>query len=353
MSVISATASIDERIKWLRERNETFSELFCNPDQSGSRRLYRAKHPTAILASKCMDGRIHIPVMTEIPLGIITPLRSLGGYFDLGWPLLGEVMNDWVEYNVRHGNRCLVLVTYHYSKSSEHRGCAGFNYDTRSAHDFTWKFKEQIERVYGVGHSVVYPVIVGIETDEDAFTLISRKGEIKLIDCLNSSEAELKSMLEEHYPDMDAVVLSDLLPLVVGNISHVKAILANHRPVIEIEHKEWVLGLGRGFDWLHEPNLALIVGPYSPDLAEPIIKALGIIKSNMDNGKISDDGFVLLTSTPYRNSTGFEKTKAIEKAKFLSKFAFDVAKKHYPDMAEKMKQLTVILNENSRKFTEL
>ena len=25
--------------------------------------------------------------------------------------------------------------------------------------------------------------------------------------------------------------------------------------------------LGRGFDWLHVPNVALIIGPYSPDLA--------------------------------------------------------------------------------------
>ena len=44
-------------------------------------------------------------------------------------------------------------------------------------------------------------------------------------------------------------------------------------------------------DWLHMPNLALIIGPYSPDLAEPIRKAAGIIEANMKNYRIPDDGF--------------------------------------------------------------
>ena len=44
--------------------------------------------------------------------------------------------------------------------------------------------------------------------------------------------------------------------------------------------------LGRGFDFLHTPNLALIIGPYSPDLADPLRKAAGIIQSNMEAGRI-------------------------------------------------------------------
>lgn len=56
---------------------------------------------------------------------------------------------------------------------------------------------------------------------------------------------------------------------------------------------------GRDFDWLHMPNLALIIGPYSPDLADPIRKAAGIIEPTMRSGRIPDDGFLLLASSPY------------------------------------------------------
>ena len=59
------------------------------------------------------------------------------------------------------------------------------------------------------------------------------------------------------------------------------------------------LRLGRGFDSRHTPNLALIIGPYSPDLADPLRKAAGIIQSNMEAGRIPNDGFLLLASVPY------------------------------------------------------
>jgi len=54
--------------------------------------------------------------------------------------------------------------------------------------------------------------------------------------------------------------------------------------------------LGRGFDFLHTPNLALIIGPYSPDLADPLRKAAAIIEANMQAGRIPNDGFLLLVS---------------------------------------------------------
>jgi hypothetical protein len=68
---------------------------------------------------------------------------------------------------------------------------------------------------------------------------------------------------------------------------------------LDIEHREWVICLGRGFDWLHMPNQALIIGPYSPDLADPVRNAAGILQSNMAAGRIPSDGFLLLASVPF------------------------------------------------------
>ncbi|MCB9811057.1 MAG: hypothetical protein H6779_04480 [Candidatus Nomurabacteria bacterium] len=152
-------------INLLLEHNKKRSDNFSNPDIVLERRLYRAKHPTEIAVLKCMDGRLHLPIITKTPLGIIQPFRNLGGQFDLGWPFFGQVMKDWVDYAVSQGKKSIVLTTYHYSKSDEHLGCKGFGYNCDLALSETKKLKEQFERVFGLHHSVVYPILVGIETD--------------------------------------------------------------------------------------------------------------------------------------------------------------------------------------------
>jgi len=63
-----------------------------------------------------------------------------------------------------------------------------------------------------------------------------------------------------------------------------------------------MLRRGCGFDFLHTPNLALIIGPYSPTLEDPLRKAASIIPlNNMRVGRHSDDGFLLLASAPYED----------------------------------------------------
>jgi hypothetical protein len=110
--------------------------------------------------------------------------------------------------------------------------------------------------------------------------------------------------------------------------------------------------LGRGFDFLHTPNLALIVGPYSPNLAEPIIKAAGIIEANMASGRIPDDGFLLLSSVPY-DAIGVDQARAELKACFLSEFAQAVIGAAYPALAKKMINRTAILDWQARRLSWL
>ena len=71
------------------------------------------------------------------------------------------------------------------------------------------------------------------------------------------------------FPDMPSQVRHDLEPLVFGNMDHIVEVRKTER-ALDIEHREWMICVGRGFDFLHMPNLALIIGPYSPDLADPI-----------------------------------------------------------------------------------
>jgi carbonic anhydrase len=57
----------------LLEINKKHTAVYSNPKNTLARRLYQAQHPTEIGVFKCMDGRLHLPVMTNTALGIIRP----------------------------------------------------------------------------------------------------------------------------------------------------------------------------------------------------------------------------------------------------------------------------------------
>ncbi|NWG87261.1 MAG: hypothetical protein HXY26_07100 [Hydrogenophilaceae bacterium] len=338
---------INERIDWLFDLARRHSAAYASPEAYLARKRYLAEHPTAILVLKCMDGRINIPIATNTPTGIIQPFRNLGGMFNLGWPHLGETLEDAVAKVVSAGRRTLVIITYHFSKGSEHRGCAGFNYCTDAARAHTFEIKAQVEALFGTGHGTVYPLVCGFETDEDAILLHGVNGEVlNMAEMTEADRENLMPRLAQLFPDMPGQVRADLLPLLLGNLDHIAEVRKMER-TLDIEHREWMICIGRGFDWLHMPNLALIIGPYSPDLADPIRKAAGIIESNMQAGRIPADGFLLLASAPY-DDIGVDRARATLKARFMCEFAAEVIRKDYPTLAEKMHAHTAVLSWTSR-----
>lgn len=339
---------IKQRIDWLIDHARRHSVLFQSPDSFLARRLYTTQHQTAVIALKCMDGRLNLPVATNTPAGIIRPFRNLGGRFDVGWPHFGEVLAGDVTDIVGQGRRVLVLITYHYSKGDRHRGCAGFNYDTEAARNHTFEIKKQVEAVFGIGHSTVYPLVCGFETDDDAIVLHgSNKGDVLDLSTVSSTDIEsLPALLAKLYPDMPNQIRQDLLPLVQGNIDHIAGVRHSNR-TLDIVHHEWMIGIGRGFDWLHTPNLALIIGPFSPELADPISKAAGIIEANMQSKRIPDDGFLMLAVAPY-HEIGVDRARAIVKSSFMADFAADIIRTDFPPLAEKMHVRSAVIAWQSR-----
>jgi len=333
-------------IDYLLNLNELHSQAFI--DLATERRRYRGDHPTEIAALKCMDGRLNLPVITQTALGIIQPFRNLGGRFDLGWPFFQSIIDSWVKYSIRRGRHCLTFVTYHFSRGDKYRGCRGFNYDTDVARNTAIKLKGQFDRVYGKG--AVIPIVCGIETDLDALILHGEDGHaIDLAEAKYSSKLELESMLHSLYPSMPERIAMDMMPLIEGNIRHIAEVRAANRPIAEVEHKEWVLGLGRGFDWLHAINTAFIVGPFDPNLTTTIETAATLLKNNIENGRVNQSGTVLMSSAAYR-SIGSEHELAKEKAVFLSKFAFKIIKDKVPDLVPHLQILTGCTDLNTRKF---
>lgn len=349
---------IQKRIAWLEQLAERHGEMYRSPEAMLARTRYQSRHPTAIAVLKCMDGRINIPVATGTPVGILMPFRNLGGRFDLGWPHLGEVLTQYVMDRVREGRQVLFLVTYHFSRGDHHRGCAGFGYDRQAAFEHTQAIHRQISMIFGENHGTVYPLICGFETDDDALILHGANGQILDMAVASETAATLTALpqrLAALLPDMPAQLRADLLPLLEGNSRHIAQVREQARQgerLLDIEHREWMICLGRGFDFLHTPNLALIVGPYSPDLSEPIARAAGIIESNMTAGRIPDDGFLLLSSVPYE-TIGVDRARAEMKAAFLSGFAQDVIRKTYPTLASRMMSRTAVLDWHARRLSWL
>lgn len=342
---------IAQRIDWLLDLARRHGDDFAAPGAVLARQRHRALHPTAILALKCMDGRVHLTYATETPQGVIEPFRNLGGMFDLGWPYLGEVITDSVARAVAQGRRVLLLLTYHFSAGDPHRGCAGFGNDTDAALRHVLGVRDQVELVFGKEHGTVYPLVVGFETDEDALILHAPGDNPATLDLASQPDADpvrLGAELAALLPDMPGPMRADLLPLVLGNLRHIAEIRALRRPPT-VEHTEWVLCVGRGFDFLHEPGIALMVGPYSPDLADPIRKAAGIIRGNMEAGRIPDDGFLLLASAPWREP-GPDRARAELKTRFLAGFSAEVIAAADPDLARKMVSAAAVLHWDSRRM---
>lgn len=331
---------MENKKKMLIELNKKHADMFQS--QYLERELYFAQHPTNVLVFKCMDGRIHMPTVTNTPLGIMRPFRNIGGKFNLGWPLLNESFDGSVHRTLARGNRTLVLVTYHYSEGDVHRGCAGFTYDLVASKKYTENFCNQIVRTYGKDNKVVVPILVGLETDKDALIFHGEDGASHDLSTFTQSDTEfLIQYFRKVYPSMPERVLCDLIPLIQGNITCIAQTKKDGKSDEAMVHGEWVLAVGKGFDWLHTPNMALIVGPYDPNIGEPIATAASIIKSNLSEGRATK-GFVILSSAIYGDA--LEKNRTIERTQFMNQLAQDIIAQKYPEMVAQMHIMATIVN---------
>ena len=348
-------------IQYLLDLNQRHSEEFLR--QEDERRNHRKRYSTEIAALKCMDGRVHLPVMTNIPLGVIQPYRNLGGRFYLGWSFFQRHILNWRKYAGGVGRDCVVLVTYHYSKGDEHRGCKGHDYDKGRAMEYALELKRQFDEDFQPGvplgdhASVFYSFVVGIETDDDALIWHSQNGNevLDLSQVAPGSESELLERLYTLHPEIAVktpTVLDHMLPLVKGNIEHIAEVKASNRTPLEMDHQESILGLGQGFGWLHLPKIALIVGPWEPNLSEPIRTAASLIEKNLKEGRLNGQDPVLITSAPYREN-GPDPLLAARKSRYYRELALRVISREFPDLLARLKVLCTTVDLRTMKLDVL
>jgi hypothetical protein len=349
---------VPKTVRWLLEHNASQSKEFTDTQAKSARLRYRHKHPTLIGALKCMDGRCHLANFTGTPLGIIQPFRNIGGKFDIGWPYLQSVLYEFLSFAKRKEKDCILFTTYHFSKGDVHRGCKGFNYDTAAARAAAYLLRDRIALITKNSTVRVVPILVGLETDEDALIIHGSLGEsINLANEVDTERSVLTMKIGTLLPVLGEFMLDDLMQLVHGNIRHIRNVRASGRTITEVDHCECVIGIGRGFDWLHTPNKALLIGAYSFDVGDPIVKAAGIVLDNLKQGRIhKKDGVVLMASALYwdNDGLGIEKALAIEKAMALAEYALTSIKEE-PKVAELLPHLSILVGDvymHTRQFSD-
>jgi len=162
--------------------------------------------------------------------------------------------------------------------------------------------------VFGKQHKVVMPILVGVETDEDAllFHGDDTSVTINLADVRPDAYGTLADRFEkELFPSMKRAMIRDLMPMVKGNLQRIAEVRAMKRTPLQCSHMEQLICVGRGFDWLALPNKAIVIGPFSFDIHEAIIKAARIVLSNLTEGRIPlEDGVLVCVMGVYVDATG-------------------------------------------------
>lgn len=341
--------------QFVLERNQEQGIEFCSPSAQNDRRLYRAQHPTEFMVFKCMDGRLNLALYSEIPPGILQPFRNIGGRFDPGWPFFQEILRDGVNFPLNAGREVMCVTSYHFSKGDRHRCCAGFNYDTEEAKRAAFTLRDKLLWVFG--DSSVYTITIGIETDEEALIFHGSNGNLLDLSTFSvtANEGEMKQALHSLYPKLKSTMLKDLIPLAMGNLQHIDKIRAAKRAPIDLEHREQIIAVGRGFDWLHLPNKALIIGPYSQAWPDIVKQAGGIILGNLQAGRIpKEDGVLLLVSALFRSEEGFsgERLKQ-EKVRYMRDVSEEALRTGVPELSEYLNVLSGVTYADTREFRVL
>jgi hypothetical protein len=191
--------------------------------------------------------------------------------------------------------------------------------------------------VFGSRVRTTHPIVVGVETDDDVLILHGERNADAVYDVaehLDDTASKMAASLRNLYPSMLQPTLDDLLPLIAGNQAHVRETLKTGRKPIELDHAERVIAVGRGFDWLHLPNTALIIGPYDHKWPDAIETAGQIILNNVQLGRIPvAEGVLVLVSALSHDPIGsFGWNLGVQKTQYLERTTLGTLRNRVPDL---------------------
>jgi hypothetical protein len=303
---------------------------FNMPETVLARKRYMKRHPTKLISIECMDGRVDFAKMTGLPYGLLASFKTMGGKFDYSLTWGGDVLDEAIAESTNDVGNAALLITYHFSRSNNaHLGCAGWGYDLDQAIEAAKALEEDSQKVYARLGPAFAPVVIGIDTDEDALRF---HGEHELmLDLAEEAETdlhELEAKFHALYPSMDAEIRTDLFQLVCGNLKHIADVRESGRTPEQIKHMERVIMVGRGVMSLL-PNMALTINPYARDWGNEVAVAESIIAGNVRDGRVNmEDGLLLFCVAAYnpKRGTGTDDIRSQFRAPGYAKIAQEMLK---------------------------
>lgn len=382
-----------QKVENLFEINRGYSARYLS--QLTALEQYKKEHPTQMIIFKCSDGRLLFSRMTQMPLGFLKSFRNMGGKFNHGWEglknaLKGMVLDSHLEYlksaalqskeeslriaskqqefldllelpadfldsemrsakrgDFEIGNCSLAIVTYHYSEGdNESRGCKASDFNKELSIANAKGFRMSLEKAYKNSSHKLIAIVMGIETDEDVLILHGENGQVCNLGTFSDVVPlrELFMLICLLYPSMPLQMKLDLLPVLHGNIRHIAEVRKTKRPIEEMTHGEWILGVcnSESADSITVPNTAVLVGLANPDMPKVIRIGLDVIKPN------AEKGFLLLTAAPYGGDES--KSTARQVAKYYSRLAQEQIDKHYPELKKFAYPLPLLVNRQTQLF---
>ena len=307
-----------------------------------------------IMAFKCSDGRAHANSYAGLPEGLIFPFRNIGGRFDLeNWYHLNTAFITEIKRWLEYVNQFLILTSYHFSEGHPDLCCAGFGNNTQKAIEASSALRDQILRLFPKRQTCLYhihPILCGFETDLERIIFHNEHGDkFDPINFLDADDKEVTAEIDRKFKKEETVIKDAIVRLIMGNIPRVKKIKTRNKHLVDLGHRECILGVGKGFWFMNRPNKAIIVGPYDPNLEEQIEVAAHVVDENLAKGLVKH-GFVLMTSTLADKDDIYP---ARARALSLQKTAVKVIEANYPHLMDKMLTMAVVVNRETMKFSEV
>lgn len=344
------TGEATDLIGGFLQHNQEQHRHFIDPTNTNSRQLFKSRFQMEQLVLKCMDGRVLFDRWAGLPPGVTRSLRTMGGRFEAGTPLLRDRILALMDRAVVKG-RCLLLITsYHFSSCGGHWGCRGFK-EPEEARLYARELATQLGDIYGKGEAV-HPLCVGMNTDNESFVFegLESSEQFSIADQRVLDRAAFRNTLTELYPSMSGPMLRNLTEMAVWNWQHVQE---NTRPPCteHMDHGEAILWFGDGSDFYRRRNEAIIIWPGTRHSGHVVENAAKIIMENIRSGRgIARGGKALVIGSVGYSKEGAERRSAEVLAVEYLAHALGIIHARVPELKLHLSELAGVIDERTRLF---
>jgi hypothetical protein len=256
----------------------------------------------------CSGGRTDFESYIRASFGMVRQWRNIGGVHEVEeWDSLQSSVKEFALAALAEKQQVLFITSSHGVDGVKELGCKGHEFDTAKAKANAESLKKALDGFFEDCPNI-FTIRIHMETDEESLVLYNDAGEaLFLQECdPGISEDAMHGKLTqlyrnpEHARQMPHAMLEALLGPVMENIRHIASLReTDHRAMLD--HREWILAVGGGFDWLYrQSNTTISIGLHDPNLYRELALAARIMGVTVKRSDfVEKRGMVTVVSVPY------------------------------------------------------